>query len=117
MDSRGDLQLMEWGDALVSGILYNHVLAHVRDEEAALREQDRVLKLGGMVILTTSLDYSREKTLELEKTNILDAWRLHAFDLAGRFEQHGFKAEWIELNQGLVGGRAEKLHALIARKL
>lgn len=56
----GDAQALPIGDAAVDCALASHMLYHVPDVRAALREVRRVLRPGGRVVLTTNAaDHSR----------------------------------------------------------
>lgn len=51
---RGDAQALPLADGCVERVMANHMLYHVPDQEAALAEMRRVLKPGGLVMLTTN---------------------------------------------------------------
>jgi SAM-dependent methyltransferase len=51
---QGDAQALPLADASVERVMANHMLYHVPDQAAALAEMRRVLKSGGLVMLTTN---------------------------------------------------------------
>jgi SAM-dependent methyltransferase len=59
-----DVTRLELPDASFDVIFCNHVLEHVPDDLAAMRELLRVLKPGGWAILQTPFDPARERTDE-----------------------------------------------------
>jgi SAM-dependent methyltransferase len=59
---RMDLTSMPFGAAAFDVVLCNHVLEHVLDDRAAMKELLRVLKPGGWAILQVPI--KRERTLE-----------------------------------------------------
>ncbi len=61
---RLDVQLIPFKNDSFDCILCSHVLEHVPDDQKAMREIFRVLKLGGWAILQVPLDGSRDETFE-----------------------------------------------------
>lgn len=51
---QGDAQALPLADACVERVMANHMLYHVPDQATALAEMHRVLKPGGLVMLTTN---------------------------------------------------------------
>ena len=63
-DVKTDIRAMVFEDKTFDVTLCNHVLEHSDEEQKALTELYRTLKLGGWAILQVPIDYSREKTYE-----------------------------------------------------
>ena len=61
---RLDIMRLPYVDNCIDAILCVHVLEHVDDDRAAMRELRRVLKPGGWAILQVPIDITRETTLE-----------------------------------------------------
>lgn len=59
-----DIQKIQFPENFFDLIIYNHVLEHIPDDRKAMREFYRVLKPGGLVILTVPINYNSEKTFE-----------------------------------------------------
>lgn len=59
-----DVTKMKWSDAGFDVVICNHVLEHVPDDTAAMREIYRVLKPDGFAILQVPIALNLEKTLE-----------------------------------------------------
>lgn len=59
-----DITRIALGDASFGAILCSHVLEHVEDDAAAMRELHRVLAPGGWLIVMVPLDLAREQTYE-----------------------------------------------------
>jgi ubiquinone/menaquinone biosynthesis C-methylase UbiE len=57
----GDLVALPFADGAFDRVMCNHVLYHVPDREAAMRELERVTRPGGRVVISTNSDrYLRE---------------------------------------------------------
>jgi SAM-dependent methyltransferase len=62
--TRLDVTALEFPDASFDVILCSHVLEHVTDDHAAMRELRRVMKPGGWGIFEVPLDPARTETFE-----------------------------------------------------
>jgi SAM-dependent methyltransferase len=81
-------------------ILCSHVLEHVDDDRAAMRELFRVLAPGGWAIVMVPLDVGRETTYEdasiitpADRERVFGQWdhvRLYAPDIVDRLGEAGF---------------------------
>jgi len=95
-----DITALPFGDGSFDAVLCSHVLEHVEDDRAAMRELVRVLRLGGWAVVMVPLDVERESTLEdpgvtepRERERLFwqhDHVRLYAPDLEDRLTQAGF---------------------------
>jgi SAM-dependent methyltransferase len=63
---RVDIQAIAWPDRWFDVVIANHVLEHVPDADAAVREVVRVLKPGGIAILQTPYSVVLRRTFEDE---------------------------------------------------
>jgi SAM-dependent methyltransferase len=106
---RANLQLditdmrSELGSSSFDAILCSHVLEHVDDDRAAMREMHRVLKPGGWAIVMVPIDFEREHTYEdasivkpADRERAFwqnDHVRLYALDVANRLEDVGFSVD------------------------
>jgi len=102
--AKGELQLdithLALSDGSFGAILCSHVLEHVEDDRAAMRELSRVVALGGWAIVMVPLDLGRETTHEdpsirapadRERAFLQsDHVRLYAPDIADRLGEAGF---------------------------
>lgn len=52
--ARASAECLPLPDASFDGVMANHMLYHVEDQSAALREMRRVVRLGGRVVLATN---------------------------------------------------------------
>jgi len=103
----GELQLditdMALPDGSFDAILCSHVLEHVEDDGAAMRELRRVLTPGGWAIVMVPLDVNRAHTYEdpsitepadREREFLqFDHLRLYAPDIADRLESAGLEVK------------------------
>jgi SAM-dependent methyltransferase len=59
-----DMTAIDLPDASFDAIIASHVLEHIADEAAAVRELARVLRPGGRAIVMVPVDLGRERTYE-----------------------------------------------------
>jgi len=73
----------------------SHVIEHIEDEQAALREVYRVLKPGASAILQVPMDLNMEKTIEFGRPNPNEYqhYRRYGLDYKSRLEAAGFQVE------------------------
>lgn len=100
-----DVTAIDLPDASFDAVVCSHVLEHVGDDVAAMRELCRVTALGGWCLVMVPLDLSRERTYEdasivaaedrLRAFLQPDHVRLYAPDIETRLETAGFAVERI----------------------
>jgi SAM-dependent methyltransferase len=126
-----DVQAIPFPDESFDVIFCNHVLEHVADDRAAMREMWRVMRPGGWGVMLSPVDISRTKTFEddtivdrRERTRLFgqyDHRRVYGTDYADRLREAGFTvgerdyfAELTPGEQRRYGLRSEILY--IVRK-
>jgi SAM-dependent methyltransferase len=105
VDLRLDLTALDLPDAAFDAVMCSHVLEHVPDDAAAMRELRRVTAPGGWCLVMVPLDVTRERTYEdpsvvtpeARRREFLqhDHVRLYAPDIADRLTAAGFAVETI----------------------
>ncbi|MDA3905884.1 MAG: methyltransferase domain-containing protein [Bacteroidales bacterium] len=98
-----DITNLEMKDNLYDTIVCNHVLEHIHDDVAAMKEIYRVLKPGGWAILQVPYSASLEETFEERNINTsaereklygqFDHVRIYGLDYFKRLEFVGFNVE------------------------
>ena len=99
-DIKGNITNMIFNDATFDLIICNHVLEHIVDDRAAMREIYRVLKKDGIGILQVPIDKSLEETYEDNSIvskkqrdkhfGQYDHVRVYGVDYKDRLENTGF---------------------------
>jgi SAM-dependent methyltransferase len=102
---RADITCQPWRDGWFDVVVVSHVLEHVPDDLAAIRELRRVLKPNGRVISHHPYDPARERTFEdasitapedrLRVYGQADHVRIYGRDLPDRWRSMGFEVESI----------------------
>ncbi len=105
VDLRVDLTATELPAASVDAVLCSHVLEHVADDAAAMRELRRIVAPGGWCLIMVPLDLGRAHTYEdtsitapAEREQAFwqhDHVRLYAVDIGDRLEAAGFDVERV----------------------
>jgi hypothetical protein len=113
-----DITRLELPDHAFDAILCSHVLEHVEDDRAAMRELHRVLTPGGWAILMVPLDLGRSQTYEdpavltpRERERCFWQWdhvRLYAPDIADRLHAAGFVVARERWSQAMGPERAAR---------
>ena len=95
-----DITGMDFADGRFDLVLCSHVLEHVPDDAAAMREMHRVLAPGGLLVVQTPVNYDQVGTFEdptvtdpAERLRLFsqdDHVRVYGSDLARRLEAAGF---------------------------
>jgi hypothetical protein len=109
VDLRCDITALDLPDAAFDAVLCSHVLEHVEDDEAAMRELRRVTASGGWCVVMVPLAVGVPKTYE-DPTIIApdererafwqhDHVRLYGSDIGDRLDAAGFAVEGISPEQ------------------
>lgn len=98
-----DITAMPYNDERFDGIICSHVLEHVPDDAAGMREMVRVLKTGGWAVVMCPVANDRPRTYEdaavttpeerLKHFRQEDHVRLYGRDFKDRLEAAGFRVE------------------------
>lgn len=106
VDLRLDVTALHLPDDGFDAIVCSHVLEHVPDDGAAMRELRRVTAPGGWCLVMVPIDLTREQTYEdpsiVEPTDRERAFlqhdhvRLYAPDIADRLRAAGFEVDVID---------------------
>jgi hypothetical protein len=105
VDLRLDMTALDLPDASFDAVLCSHVLEHIDDDMAAMRELRRVTAGGGWCLVMVPLDINRQRTYEdssivSPQDRELAFWqddhvRLYAPDIGERLAAAGFAVECI----------------------
>ncbi|MDR9401451.1 MAG: class I SAM-dependent methyltransferase [Psychroflexus sp.] len=103
VDIKADITELPFDDDSFDVIICNHVLEHIEQDQLAMKEIYRVLKMGGFAILQIPLDEKLEKTYEdasiqdpeMRKKHFgqYDHVRIYGWDFFERLNLVGFKTE------------------------
>lgn len=95
-----DLTALPFADAHFDTVVCSHVLEHVPDDRAAVREIYRVLRPGGVALIQTPVNYDQPTTYEdpdeadeaerLRRFSQIDHVRVFGSDLRNRLATVGF---------------------------
>ncbi|MBV8457235.1 MAG: class I SAM-dependent methyltransferase [Acetobacteraceae bacterium] len=102
-----DITRIPFPDATYDVVIAHHVLEHIDDDRAAVREIHRILRPGGFAILTTPINGTRETTYEnpaitdpVLRTlhfSAPDHRRYYGLDFETRLQDAGFTTERFRL--------------------
>ena len=102
-----DITQLPMASEIYDIVIANHVLEHIDDDRLAMRELFRVLRPGGMALLTTPINPTRQETYEdasitdaVERQahfNAPDHRRFYGLDFADRLEYAGFSVETFRM--------------------
>jgi SAM-dependent methyltransferase len=125
VDLRLDVTAIELPDDAFDAVLCSHVLEHVHDDAAAMRELRRITAPGGFCLVMVPLALDRERTYEdpsitapadRERAFLqFDHVRLYAPDIAERLRGAGFDVEVVDLHAEL--GAETPRYGLLASDL
>jgi SAM-dependent methyltransferase len=106
VDLHIDLTAADLPDASFDGVICSHVLEHIPDDAAAMRELRRITAPGGWCLVMVPLDVTRAQTYEDSSITTPEArhrafWRpdhvrLYAPDIGQRLRAAGFVYERIQ---------------------
>jgi SAM-dependent methyltransferase len=106
VDLHVDLTAADLPDASFDGVICSHVLEHIPDDAAAMRELSRITAPGGWCLVMVPIDINREHTYEDPSITTPEARhraflrpdhvRLYAPDIALRLQAAGFAVERIQ---------------------
>lgn len=122
VDLRLDLTALTLPDASYEAVICSHVLEHVSDDRAAMRELRRVVTRGGWCLVMVPLDLDRQVTFE-DPTIVTpedrrraywqhDHVRLYAPDIAERLQEAGFAVERVAPAEAFGPGPMERCRLL-----
>lgn len=104
---RVDITRVPLPDGSYDVVMANHVLEHIPDDAAAMRELFRLLKPGGVALLTVPVNPSRQETYENPAvTTPAERWahfsahdhvRYYGLDFADRLQAAGFVVETFRM--------------------
>jgi SAM-dependent methyltransferase len=106
----------------VDVVICSHVLEHVEDDRAAMRELRRVVRPDGVALIMGPVDYERTTTYEdpsitspqarLEAFNQTDHVRLYGADFEDRLQESGFNVDARRYGQDLGADEIERFGLL-----
>lgn len=106
--AKEDITRMSFPERRFDLILCLHVIDHVRDDAAAMKEMHRVLKPGGRAFIMSLIDFGAPKTLEFADANVAgkrpkgyDELRCYGADFVGRLEAAGFRVDVVDYAKSL----------------
>jgi SAM-dependent methyltransferase len=106
-----DMTGLPMADETYDVVIANHVLEHIEDDRQAMRELFRVLRLGGVAVLTVPINPTRHQTYEdpsitdpVERQAHFNAphhRRFYGLDFAGRLHEVGFEIDTFRVTPAL----------------
>jgi SAM-dependent methyltransferase len=125
-DLRLDVTALDLPDAAFDAVICSHVLEHVPDDTAAMRELHRITAPGGFTLVMVPLALDRARTYEDDgvtspedrRREFLqhDHVRLYAPDITDRLRDAGFTVEVVDMAAELGPSGAAR-HRLLASDL
>ncbi len=113
-----DLTRLELADGAFDAVFCNHVLEHIPDDRAAMRELVRVLAPGGWAVLQTPIDVARATTFEdphvtsaAERLRVFgqsDHVRIYGRDFFERLRESGWAIERVPFARTLGADQARR---------
>jgi SAM-dependent methyltransferase len=109
--TREDITRLSFGDCTFGVVIANHILEHVADDGAAMKEIFRVLEPGGLAVLQTPYSDKLTRTFEdegirdeearLQAFGQEDHVRLYGRDLFSRLRSAGFVSKVLDHDAAL----------------
>lgn len=122
VDHKVDITQIQFPDASFDVVICSHVLEHVPDDRAGMRELYRILKPGGWGLILVPIDNALPVTFEddtivtpearEEKYGHWDHKRLYGQDYPDRLREAGFEVERFSLYDA-VGPEAAQRYGLL----
>ncbi|MBU2592258.1 MAG: class I SAM-dependent methyltransferase [Patescibacteria group bacterium] len=106
-----DVRDLKFSNGVFDYVFCLNVLEHIKEDDEALKELKRVVKVNGKVFV--EIPMKGEQTVEYEKPNALDSdhVRQYGSDVTERFEKAGFKYKEIKWSQ-LYGKKDKEKYGL-----
>lgn len=92
-----DIQALTFADRSFDLVVCNHVLEHVRDDEAAMHELARILRDDGLLLLTLPGDWTRSETISFPNLDLNGHHRDYGTGVADVLAQHFGRVQVVEL--------------------
>ena len=83
-----DIQNLSFSNATFDFIMINHVLEHVQDDELAISELSRILKINGVAFITIPGDWKRRHTKFYKKIDYNGHYRDYGLDVTNLFSKY-----------------------------
>ena len=110
-----DLQQMPFPDRSYDMVVCNHVLEHLPDDTAALREIRRILAPRGFAVITVPGDFTRAQTVTYREL-YNGHYRDYGMDFADRLREVFTRVEVIDMCER-AGNASGLSHAIRSRDL
>jgi predicted SAM-dependent methyltransferase len=94
-----DIQQLSFADQSFALLLCNHVLEHVPDDQAALRECARVLVPGGVAVITVPGDFPTATTWYFDKPDDNGHFRHYGMDIVQKMRAAFDTVEWVDMTR------------------
>jgi len=127
VDLQLDLTALDLPDASFDAVICSHVLEHVDDDAAAMRELVRVTRPGGWCLVMVPLDLTRTATYEdpaitAPEDRVRAFWqhdhvRLYAPDIGDRLRIAGFDVERLQPEQELGAETMRRCRVAVADEI
>ena len=110
-----------FGDNEFDFVIFNHVLEHIFEDKKALKEVQRVLKPGGLAVITVPISQNTEATIEtpttsdeerLELYGQKDHYRLYGADFPNRLVSVGFDVTTFNARENISAESIKKYSLL-----
>lgn len=102
-----DIQKLSFRDNSFSMVVCNHVLEHVKDDEAAVKECARILRPGGISVFTIPGDFEKETTWYFDRPDSNGHFRHYGKDIINKF-----KARFREVHVIDMGEKSKPEHEI-----